>query len=176
MASNNGYPAFYVGQRWTAALAQRMTSPEAWKTTDTSRSSTTTTTSDPDLQLAVEADALYGFMMFLYFTGPGASASITALRINIVVPSGATGVFSADGMASLATAGFKDDQHSGFTSGADNQFSAPGGATPASVLIFGTIDTSSTAGTVGLSWAQGTSNATATVLKAGSFMRLTRRE
>jgi hypothetical protein len=174
MASSDGYPALYVGQRLTATLLQSMLPKQAWKTTDTSRASTTTTTSDPDLQIPVDADTLWDFEMFLYYTGPVGGGGITALKINLVVPSGATGVFSGDGMAS-DVAGYANDQHLGFASGANVAFSAPN-TLPASLMVKGTVDIGSTAGTVGLSWAQNNSSATATIVKAGSYMKMWRRE
>jgi hypothetical protein len=53
-------------------------------------------------------------------------------------------------------------------------YSAPGGTTQVAFQIWATVVTSSTAGNVQFRWAQNVSDTTATIVRANSYLQLTR--
>ncbi|MFJ8900042.1 hypothetical protein [Streptomyces sp. NPDC102370] len=122
------------------------------KTLDTSRTSTATPAADPHLFLTVAANATYIVEAVGVWTSGGGG-----FRIDWTAPNGATMVWTDnDGAGSAAL-------------GDDLTFAATTGTTFQGALITG-----NTAGTLTLRWAQNTSNAAATVLKAGCYLRLER--
>lgn len=122
------------------------------KSADTSRASTATTAADPHLTLAVAANAVYDVECVAVWTTGGGG-----LRATWTAPSGAGMVWTDNDGVGVATA-------AGVVT-----FASTTGTT-----FKGTLTTSATAGSLTLSWAQSTSNASATVLKAGSSLKLTR--
>lgn len=129
---------------------------------------------DPDLQILLAASALYLIEMELR------PAAITAALFKTTwqVPSGAAGNRGCIGPGSSATDTGADNiaMHSGVhgfgttvTYGSRNSVS-----TQVEVRESGIVTTSTTSDLCALLWAQGTSNATGTVLGAGSWMRATR--
>lgn len=147
---------------------------EAYKPADTSRASTTTFTSDPDLTLSLAANAVYRVEFFLHY----AAVDAGRLKTQWAVPAGATGVRSAVG----------PDQ------GVILSVTSSGGAgrwgvhAYSTTCIYGSRDdvgnqcfameesviTTTSAGTCALQWAQATSNANATKVAAGSYLRVKR--
>jgi len=174
VASNTGYPAYFVGQRLTATLLASAQAQQAWKTTSTARTSTTALADDPDLLLPVTANALYRFSMMLHYTGAVAS-SFVPLKINLTLPASATGQFVAHGYASTGVNN-GGDQASAFLNGVDQAFGGAASPTLIPLFITGFIDIAATAGNCTLRWAQNASNATATTLNAGCWMELMRME
>lgn len=138
----------------------------ALKADDTSRTTDATPTEDPDLQLAVAANATYALDGYLNFEGgtQGASDlqialhSVGSLRYECIHndSSGAIGV-------GISYAG-----------GATVVLGTNGAGSLRAASIRGTVINASGAGTLFLSWAQNTSNATATILHAGSWLSLRR--
>jgi hypothetical protein len=140
------------------------------KPTNESLSSSTTFQADNDLVLALAAGT-YEVEVFLIVTGPAAADIKTAWT----VPSGATGSRLCIGPTSVAAS---------FTGQAETQarMSAHGWGTSVSY----SIDTAAvaivergplvvtTAGTLTLTWAQVTTNATATVVGTNSYLKVTR--
>ena len=178
MASNTGYPAFFVGQRLTATLLQSAQPITAWKTTSTSRPSTTSRTADPDLQLPVEASALYTLR---YFFIVSCSANSSGFSMSWTFPAGASGTHSFSGLqhtaGSVPTASSQDVNTTfDMSTGTGTGIIASGTQPVTGVQGIGFLDMSSTAGTFALNWAQLTSSANATVLNAGSFIELSRIE
>ena len=137
----------------------------AAKTSDQSVTSSTTLVSDSALFLPVATSALYIFNCLILNTGLTGGQ----IKMQFTGPAGAT---MNSGIIGFASAG-------GNTFGATFRgfastviFDTPTSETP--ILWQGSIQTSSTAGTVQFQWAQGTSNATATVVKAGSYLSMVR--
>lgn len=140
----------------------------AVKPGDTGRASTTTLADDPDLTVAVPANATYHATVILRhnsqpagdfkytFTGP-AGASFDHMGDNIEV-SGSNFTFDQSYTTSLGTT---------FTSGGIAGVDCP-------IRCEGLLITSGTAGNFTLQWAQNTSNAGASTLRARSFMSLRR--
>ncbi|MEV7413292.1 hypothetical protein AB0O04_36400 [Streptomyces althioticus] len=124
----------------------------AYKSADTSRTSTATPAADPHLALAVVANARYMVEAVVGWDNGGGG-----FRVDFTVPSGASLLWvDNDGFLSP-------------DAGTDQGFSATVGTTLKGMLVTG-----ATAGTLTLRWAQNTSNAAATTLKAGCYIAATR--
>jgi hypothetical protein len=167
------YPVLLAGQRITAALLASMLPLEQWKTGNTDRAATTTFADDPDLSILLEANSTYRVEMYLHY------AALDAARFKTMwnVPTGWTGNRSAVGP--------DQGQILSATSGGTGRWGVHNLNT---ACTYGTRDnagnqcyaleegvvTTTTAGTLALQWAQATSNATASRLAAGSYMRVKR--
>lgn len=167
------YPVITAGQRITADRLSSMLTEFAYKADNTDRASTTALADDPDLTIQLAASAVYHIEIFIYH------ASLTAAQIDTIwtVPGGASGLKSASGPGAGVT-------HNS-TSGGDirmgvHQFdteityAARNNASNLVLSVEQGVVTTSSAGTFALSWAQNVSNATATRVGAGSFMRVMR--
>lgn len=158
----------------TAASATPLGTPRfAWKAATLDRTSSTLT-DDPDLTMQVDANAVYHVEFHMHF----AATDTARFRTAWTVPASTSGNRSAVG----------PDQGqilSGTSSGGTGRWGVHNFST---ACIYGsrndntlqcfaleeaTIFTT-TAGTCALQWAQSTSNATASRLSQGSFMRVTR--
>lgn len=124
----------------------------AVKPSDTSRASTIAPAADPVLALTVAANATYLVECVGVWTSGGGG-----FRADWTGPAGATMVWT------------DNDGSSSPDLGTDLTFAATTGTTFKGALVVG-----ATAGTLTFRWAQNTSNAAATVLKAGCYLRLER--
>lgn len=171
------YPQITAGKRLTADLLSDMLPLVVVKDATTERASTTTLTIDPDLQFDGEAGATY----LVEFNLMPAATQAADFKTEWSVPSDASGLKNVLGPGSSAT-------DSGSPKNADNitmragvhQFDTDityAGVRDDNGLAFLVqefgIVTLVTAGTVGISWAQGSSNSTAAKLFLGSYMRVT---
>ncbi len=138
-----------------------------YKPADTSRSSTTTLADDPDLIIPVLANAVY--VMECYLVAFNTTASVNFLH-GWSGPSGATlnnwsqawnNAGTSTASLTLANIGLTRNDSLDANNAQHYDFR-------------GTLVTGSTAGNFALRWAQGTSNASATVVRAGSWLRLMR--
>lgn len=137
------------------------------KQTATGRASTNTPTLDPDLNFPAAAGDAWDISLYLEFDGdPTADFKWT-----VTVPAGSTIHGTAAGLTTAAVS-VSSSQAWNTLSGppASNvlQWGIYASATDCSGRIDATVQLGATAGTIGLSWAQGTANATATTLHAGS--------
>lgn len=167
------YPTWAAGQRVTAAQLTAAQPLEAWKAGDTTRASSTTTSADPDLTLNVEAGARYKLTGALFY----GARSDTDLKFGWSAPAGAVLTWHGHCQAT-ATSGTTGDAIYDVQSISTTAY-APGGAaadntTIMVVLLHGELVVGGSAGTFSLNWAQNTSNATGTVLKANSHITLKR--
>ncbi|MFC7846119.1 right-handed parallel beta-helix repeat-containing protein [Streptomyces sp. NPDC057382] len=124
----------------------------AIKPGDTGRASTIAPAADPDLTLPVEAGGIYDVECVAVWTTGGGG-----FRATWAAPAGATMAWTDNDGVGASTAGAVVT----FASGTGTTFK-------------GTLVVGATAGSLTLSWAQNTSNAAATTLKAGSALKLTR--
>jgi hypothetical protein len=140
-----------------------------YKASDTSRASTIAQASDPDLAVTVAANATYHVDMWLNYEGGTQGAS--DLKIGFAVPASATFRYSGTYVNSGGNNANEIYAASGLgplnlgTNGAGNIRGAS---------FHGTLVTAASTGTFALSWAQVTSNATATTIHTGSDLKLTR--
>ncbi|MFB7111720.1 hypothetical protein [Streptomyces sp. NPDC056291] len=127
------------------------------KTADQSRTSTTTLANDSQLLLPVVANASYTLFLMCVFSG-GTTGDI---KFAWSVPSGTTLRWTDQtGVSGLATD--------------TDVYNAPGGTTQVAFQIWATVVTSATAGNVTFQWAQSATDATATIVRANSYLRLER--
>jgi len=167
------YPTPLAGQRLTANLLRSMQPQTVRKTADTSRSATTTTTADPHLTFEVEANAVYIWDGWVkYFADPAAD-----LTVDFTVPTNALGEWNGFAAGSGTTGvgvttGYSIRTEANDVSQGRNFY----GTTDLThgVILHGLLRVSSTPGTFSLDWAQGTSNAIATVLYTDSWLRFQR--
>ena len=129
---------------------------------------------DDELALTVAASAEYYGMLVAVYTGGNAAGDI---QFAFTFPTGAACHFAGpgphNGIASGSAADGEWIARLGVTSGVTN---IPYGASATGLVATVNVHliTGANAGTLQLQWAQQTTNATATVLKAGSYMWLRR--
>jgi hypothetical protein len=162
------YPSILAGQDLTAALTSGQTIT-AWKAGSTSRATSATLAADPDLVIPVLANATYELGGYLIYSG--AAVSTGDLQIELTPPTGpAVWWWSGSGKdnATLAPV-LGTAQSSG-----NAAFGTAGATSMRSVVLQGSLITSTDSGSLTLLWAQATSSSTATVLYAGSRLSLRR--
>lgn len=169
------YPTVAAGQRITAALLQSMIPNVVVKSADQSIANDTSNQNDLHLFAPVEANASYIVEGMLLY----AAHSSADIRMGWTVPAGATFDWIIHAQINtvtggLATGGIVVDRQSAGNSafplggfGAENTTVMTG-------LLRGRVETAGTAGTLQLNWAQLTANATASIMKARSWISLRR--
>jgi hypothetical protein len=165
------YPTIPAGKTVTAGLLTSMLPLTVEKLADESRASSTTMTNDSELLLAVEANAVYrliGYIIYSQNLAAGASAGIT---IGWSGPSGATLQWTSGGTSGPTATTTQDVTQNSIAQ--TRQLPANLGTNMVGMPI-GTLTTSSTAGNLRLQWAQVASSATATIVRAGSWLELRR--
>jgi hypothetical protein len=178
------YPTPLAGQRLTATLLRSMQPQVARKTADTSITASTSATADPHLQFSVEANAVYVWEGWLKFDGATGGDILVAAS----VPSGSLGEWGGHGtgitvIGSSSTPTLETDtvRTNGYMVRTESNdvtqsrtYGCLGVGNALTALIFGTLRVGSTAGTYALTWAQGSSNATATTLYTDSWIKMQR--
>lgn len=160
-----------VGDVLSAADMNAWTVPQvAYKTSDTSHASTTTLTPDPALSVTVAANATYTFGTTLWYEGGTQGSS--DFKWQFTGPSGASLLYSAYNLTTSGTASTASYNQSGLAT--VGQAGTNGAGAIRVVYGFGSFTTSSTAGSLALTWAQNTSSGTATILHTGSWISLQR--
>ena len=137
----------------------------AYKTADTSRASTTTLANDPHLILPADASAIYQVNCCLDY-----SAGTTGdFNVTFTVPSGATLDWNGSGYSG------SDAQmwNGGNPAGTAVAFGG-GNASRRFVIVMGMLQVGGTAGSLTCQWAQSASDASATILRQYSYLRLDR--
>jgi hypothetical protein len=184
------YPQIAAGDELTAALLMSMLPRIVNKPNNTTRSSVTVPAIDPDLQMELEPNATYFVEFHLHY----AAVNAEKFRTDWTVPTGATGNRCIIGMGDDGYSWTTTENIGGGTNGATDanasnntlaRFGVHGYGTD---VTYGTRDhvtnqcyaletatvVTSSGGTLGLNWAQGTSGSTGTTLFATSLMRVTR--
>ncbi len=167
------YPTLYSGQRFTASLATSMLPITAVKTADTSRASTTTASADPELQVTVEANGDYVFHACIRYSGETAAD----FKMQFTTPGGGSdsGVWGANYMVDVALTDDESVKSSIRTPlNSSRSIACISPSTSMMIMISGRIRMGGTGGIFSMDWAQNTSNASATVVSADSWMSLTR--
>ena len=156
----------------------------AYKTADLSRASHTSQTIDTDLQVSVAASAVYMLEAQIIYSGDATGD----MNVGWSYPSGTTGTWGPHGNGTTvigSSAGLALQANTPNTWGylirteatdisATRDFGATGSGDIYAAHVWGLITTSSTSGTFGLTWGQNGSSATASVLRANSYMSLRR--
>lgn len=178
------YPTPLAGQRLTAALLRSMQPQTVRKTSDTPITASTTPVADPHLTFSVEANAVYTWWGFVKYDG----ATGGDILLSFTAPSGALGEWTGHGAGitvigstSTPTLEIDTSRTNGYMQRVESNdvtqsrsFGALGVGNALTVDMKGTLRVGSTAGTWALSWAQNSSNATATTLYTDSYITLLR--
>lgn len=141
----------------------------ALATTDVSRANDSTETADPDLVLAVDSGVYYAVESMLIFTSSSATPDVSVelggpFTVNLDFgASGLIGIAQFTSLASLAE--FKAE-----SAGLDFGQSIPAGEF--TIIRFWGFVLTNAAGNLSVAWGQRTSDAAATVRKAGSWFRV----
>lgn len=166
-------PTWVVGQVLTAADVNSWFVPlTVTKTADQSVTSSTALVNDTALSVTVAANATYQLMDCVLFYN-GAAQGTADLKFQFTGPAGST--LNMTALAFPTSGGFGGTVFSGITGlSATRTAGTNGSSNTLPALLYGTLVTTATAGTFQLQWAQNTSNATATIIKAGSVLTLYR--
>lgn len=161
-------PVWVVGQVLTASDVNTwLTIDAAYKTANQSVTSSTTLVNDSDLVLPVAASAAYKVECWLTF---GATSG-GDIKWTWALPAGGVLLYQALHNEGGATA----LSNSATTySNSDTPMAAGGSPTITAVLMKGHLATAGTSGSIQLRWAQNTSNAGATSVRAPSLLTLDR--
>lgn len=167
---------FDAGQTLTAADLNALVPLEAELASDQSVTSSTTIVDQADLTIAVEANATYELTGVLIATSAANAAGDVKYRFSY--PANATLTVTGPGPHNSLASGSQADGE-WFYVLLDTATPAPdmpyGASTAgAATIINGKLKVGATAGNLVCGFAQQASNANATVLKAGSYLRLRR--
>lgn len=142
----------------------------ARKTGDTSRTNNTIT-ADPELTIPVVANAVYELEGMLFIT----SASLTPdVSIQMDGPASSAGLWQSIAPPTAATTDDSTVRTIANSYGSPRTYGLQTASQIFGFPINGMLETAGTAGNFVLSWAQATTNATATTMKTYSWIRLTR--
>ncbi len=142
------------------------------KTGDTARPSTTTYADDPHLTVTVAASAVYLVNVGLYYTSTSQTAG--DFKAQFVAPSGAALQASVNTFAAASTV-TTDDLSGCVTLTTGMSCGVVATADPYNPCqVSGLLVTGGSSGAFKVQWAQNSSSATATTLKANSYMALQR--
>ncbi|MFB7867003.1 hypothetical protein [Streptomyces sp. NPDC056069] len=165
------YPVPLAGQIITPSLLTSLMPLDAIKTTDESRASSATMANDAELSIAVAANAKYQLTGYVIYSQNLAASATTGIKIGWSGPTSATMLWTSggtDGPTSLTG----QDVTSQIISATRSLPSNLG--TFMTAIPFGVLTTVGNSGTLNLQWAQVASNATPTIMRAGSWIRLRR--
>lgn len=169
------YPVISAGQRITAGLLTSMLPAPITKVADQSVTNSTTNVNDTHLLSSVAANAVYIVTGMLLYS----ARSDTDIKIGWTGPSAATFDWishaqSPGGTGGVASLGVVVDRQSiGATAFPLDGFGAEN-TTVMTAPLWGRLVTSAAAGTFQLNWSQRTANATSAIMRAGSWILLTR--
>ncbi|MGW5429946.1 hypothetical protein ACWET9_22450 [Streptomyces sp. NPDC004059] len=165
------YPTIYAGQKITGSLLQSMLPNVIYKTTSEDRQATTTLTADSDLQVALDANAVYHVTMYIHYATPTAAG----FQTDWSVPSGASG-----GRSSLGNGSSQHDYQNVPGNFGVHNFNTSvthgdrASSTNQLILLEEGLVTTTTAGTLALRWAQVVSTAANTRVGSNSVMYVRR--
>lgn len=178
------YPTPLAGQRLTGLLLRSMQVQCLRKTADTPRTASTTQTADPHLQMDVAANAVYTFWGWLNVS----AATAGDIVIGWSVPTGSLGTWIGYGGGTTVTSatnagGTQQDIQSTWGYGvrlettdiaSTRTYGALASTVNLAVHLEGTLRTSAAAGTFAMTWAQSSSQATATTVYTDSYLMVQR--
>lgn len=169
------YPVIAAGQRITAGLLTSMLPAQIVKPTDQPVTNSTTNINDTALVAPVAASAVYIVTGMLLYS----AHSSADIKMGWTGPTGATLDWIAHaqtqtGTGGIASAGVVVDRQS-----IGNTAFPLGGADATNTVFMtatlsGRLVTSTTAGNLQLNWAQQTANVVSSIMRAGSWLLLTR--
>lgn len=162
------YPAFRAGQKVTGELLASMQPLTVRKASDLGRTSTTRT-ADPELQVTVEANAVYTMTATGFMTATNAT---TDINFEWSVPTGSDGTWSGIGSSVAATTDSDGVRIVGtsFNGGSRSWgVTSASSAAPNIVQLTGLLIVGSTAGTLSLMWGANSASGTVNLLTDSGF-------
>lgn len=138
------------------------------KTLDENVISSTVLQNDDALLAAVAANSSYWVQLYLIYTSPAAAF----LKIGWTAPASATFDWTANGLGSTVSAASAGVIERASLAIAGSQVIGCDGATAVVALVQGWLITAGTSGNLQFQWAQGTSTASNSTVKAGSTLWL----
>jgi hypothetical protein len=166
------YPEWYAGNRITAGRLREMLPSYTVKAGTTSRASTTAQTADPELSGIALAAGMFEIKVRYIATGVG-SASAGGLATSWGFTGTATGNRngpSGPGFTSTNSGAAENLRSNSASMGLSTQFYYL--ATTSTSIVEEGLVTVTVAGNFSVNWAQAASNATATNLLAGSYVKI----
>jgi hypothetical protein len=161
------YPVIYAGQTITADLLTSMLTDVTVKASTESVTASTTLQNDDELFTSVAASATYDVRVYLLHS----SGTAGDIKVGWTAPTGSVLTWGVQGAhtGSTSSSQVADVNMQTRTIGETASFGG-GSSTGTTAVIYGSLTTSTTAGTLQLQWAQDASNATATQVRAGSAL------
>lgn len=139
------------------------------KTTDETITANTTLQNDDELLFPVDANSVYAFEITLFLVAPNTAAD---WKIGWAVPASTTMLWGPHGLqGTIPWAGDTVSLNPPALSTEGSSFSFSGGVGPSGFFARGIVVTVGTAGNVQFKWAQSTSDAGNSTVKANSFIR-----
>lgn len=172
-----GFKNFVPGEILSAADLMKLPQHNyVVKPSDTARANTVTITADPHLTLAVAANTDYVLDGFVRYSATNPSGGIA---LGWTAPASATMDWSPGMAVSYDTQGTPSIEQQSFTitSGAGGVGLGSGGASNPFIIVarpYGLLRVAGTAGNITMRWAQQTLHADATVVRFGSWLRITK--
>lgn len=166
------YPAFRAGQKVTGALLTSMQPLDVRKVGDTARTATARP-ADPELQVTVEANAVYRMTACMYAIATNATTDIV---LEFLVPVGSDGTWGSIGSSVAATTDSDGVRIVGtvFNGGSRGHgVTSASAAAPNIIQLDGLLIIGSTAGTLSMGWGANAVSGTVTLL-TDSFFTLKR--
>lgn len=144
----------------------------AVKTADETVNNSSTLQDDNELFVAVRANNTYIVETGLIYS----SGATPLIKVGFDFPSGATFVWTMDSLHNSITAATRGDIERFVQSGSTQSFGVSGAGTKVDATPSGLLTVGSTGGNFTVQWAQQTANASNTVMYAGSWIKLTRKQ
>lgn len=135
----------------------------ARKSADETVTTSTTLQNDDELFVAVNANGIYEFRLFLDYN----SSTTADIKIGWTLPSGATMTYVQNGLDASSTTNLGAQNLGPLTQASNPVFGGTGGDTVA--IPLGMLVVGANAGTMQLQWAQSTSSGS-TIVRAGSHL------
>jgi len=167
------YPRWEAGQDITADLLNAGLPRVIRKTADTVKNNTTTVAADPELQISLEANAVYVWEGWLKYDVRPTSD----IQIDFSAPSGALGEWAGMGAGSGTGASTAAGYSIRTETNDITQLRTYYGTTasnPMALFLYGTIRMGSTSGTFSLDWAPANAVAEDTTVYTDSWLKFQR--
>lgn len=168
-ANGDAFIAEYMGSgNWRVLVYQYISATSttaAVKAGDTSRLSTATLTADPDLSVTL-LTGQYSYELFMLFDSVAAAAGFKFQANGTAADSRSTSPAVGDGLVNATAYGPKLESFVGATIA----YATIGTTTDSNGVLYKGSLLVTTPGTFGISWAQNTSTASNTTLRAGSYL------
>lgn len=165
------YPPVYAGTTAEAALLESMLYDEVAKAATESLTASTTYQDDDELFLPAVANATYRFDLLLLHS----SSNAGRFKMQFTAPAGSSLAWGVVGVAIAVTSSNPVTDVSMPSRTLTDILGLGGGnLTGTTAFVQGVLTTSGTAGNLRLQWAQNTSDAGATQVRAGSTLRMKR--